>query len=192
MAPGRPAARITWGLAASLLAHAAVFALLADRVRSPSVSSRPAAVARPALVWLRSTPAATAALAAVERVAPVRWATAAKVVQVRPITPAVSAADLIGSLPAVAAAASAPVRGVAFAPVRIALGGGPSRWVKPPADAASAAPLPPEAQQMAQALQAARQRQALADLRRETEAAAAECQPGCTAAANTASSSVIQ
>jgi hypothetical protein len=192
MAASRPAARITWGLAASLLAHAAVFALLADRVRPPSVSSRPAAAPRPALVWLRSTPAAAATWADVERVVPARWATAAKAVQVRPITPAVSAADLIGSLPAVAAAASAPVQGVAFAPVRIALGGGPSRWVKPPADPASAVPLPPEAQQLAQATLAARQRQALADLRREAEAAAAECQAGCAAAANTASSSAIQ
>ena len=137
------------------------------------------------------TRGATAALVDVERVAPARWATAAKAVQVRPITPAVSAADLIGSLPAVAAAASAPVQGVGFAPARIALGSGPSRWVKPPADPASAVPLPPEAQQVAQAALTARQRQALADLRRETEAAAG-CQPACTAAANTASSSAIQ
>lgn len=195
MAPNRPAARIAWGLAASLLAHAAAFALLADRVRSPSVSSRPAAAARPALVWLRSAPAATAVLPAVERVGSARWATAARAVRPAPVADAISPERLVALMPppAVAPAASTPVRGVAFAPLRLALGSGPSRLVQPPADPASGALPPPEARLLAQAALAARQRQALAELRRDAEAASAGCgQPSCTAAANTASSSAIQ
>ncbi|MEW6706495.1 MAG: hypothetical protein AB1430_16735 [Pseudomonadota bacterium] len=155
-------------MAASLLAHGLVFALVMQASRP--VPPRQAVPSRPAMLWLNVAAASAAAVAPVQapvqpRATPKRRLAAAAPV---PVTAPASAPRALAQAPA--APGSAPVRGVVFAPLRIAFGGGATRrWVQPPLPAEPAASVSAAEHQaeLARAAHEAHRRQMMAALQRQ-------------------------
>jgi len=147
-APWRGRPLLAGGLAASVLAHAALFAAMSWHAAAPRPAARPAAPGRVAVVWL-SAPAAPAAVAK-----PMPQAEARSTKPARRAAPTATPSPAVSiAAQAPAPSASEPISAAVFALPTIGFGGGGgARWMRHRDEPAAPRPAMPPPQALSQAM----------------------------------------